>query len=108
VSRRCQDEYLQLQAGNRVARPRALKYILSDRTVKTAVADLENRTISPWQYLKRLAAVVTEDVAPELMQGEDWDDDKAHQGKRYKNHFGNLLLIFFCIKKQRIFLKGRV
>jgi len=71
------------------------------------VADLEKQLISPWQYLKRLAAIVTEDVAPEIMQGEDWDEDEAHQGKRYKNHFGNLLLIFFCIRTQHRFLKGR-
>jgi len=95
--------YVQLQAGNRIARLRAL----SDCTVKTAVADLEKLIISPWQYLKRLAAIVTKDVAPEIMQGEDWDEDEAHQGKRYKNHFGNLLLIFFCIRKHHIFLEGR-
>lgn len=69
------------------------------------MADLEKLIIPPRQYVKRLAAVVTKDVAPEIMQGEDWDEDEAHQGKRYKNHFGNLLLIFFCIRKQHIFLR---
>ena len=46
------------------------------------MADLEKLIIPPRQYVKRLAAVVTKDVAPKIMQGEDWDEDKAHQGKR--------------------------